>query len=105
MASPASSLGDAPQPGGVPQDQGGLVGPSEDQAQQKAPSDEQQQNRNFTSGVKNLHKQLDDFARQYPDMSESCDKAKSALTKGMVAHMSSSGRGSGGAMQPPPLAG
>src|SRR5271167_3419787 len=104
MATPASSLGDAPQPGGAPPDAGGgLVGPSEDKAQ-TAPSDQQEQNRNFTSGVKNLHKMLDDFARQYPDMSDSCDKAKNALTKGMVSHMASSGR-SGGSMQPPPLAG
>jgi hypothetical protein len=61
--------------------------------------------RNFTAGVRNLHKQLDDFARQYPDMSDSCDKAKNALTSGMVKHVSSTGREGGGGMQPPPLAG
>src|ERR1700691_5444749 len=104
MATAASSLGDAPQPGGAPPDSGGgLTGPAE-QAQ-RAPSDQQQQNRNFTSGVKNLHKQLDDFAGQYPDMSDSCDKAKNALTSGMVRHMASGGREGGGGMQPPPLAG
>ena len=105
MATAASSLGDAPRPGGAPPDAGGgLVGPSEDQAQ-TAPSDQQQQNRNFTSGVKNLHKQLDDFARQYPDMSDSCDKAKNALTSGMVKHMSESSRQGVSGMQAPPLAG
>src|ERR1700691_1065211 len=105
MATAANSLCDAPQPGGgTPDAGGGLVAPPEDQAQ-SAPSDQQQQNRNFTSGVKNLHKQLDDFARQYPDMSDSCDKAKSALTSGMVKHMASGGREGGGGMQPPPLAG
>jgi hypothetical protein len=89
--------GDAP-----PEQEQSLVG-AEDQGQSKT-SDQQQQNRNFTSGVKSLHKQLDDFARQYPDMSDACDKAKSALTKGMVSHMASSGR-EGGGMQAPSLAG
>jgi hypothetical protein len=103
MAAGASSFGDMPQRGAAPPEQDSLVGPAEES--QAKPSDQQAQNRNFTSGVKNLHKQLDDFARQYPDMSESCDKAKSALTKGMVSHMSNSAREGGGSMQPPPLAG
>lgn len=85
--------------------QGSLVGPDEGAPQtQTAPSDQQERNRNFTAGIKNLHKQLDDVARQYPDMSEFCDKAKKALTDGMVRHMSSSARESSG-MQAPPLAG
>lgn len=95
-----------PQPGAAgssPADSASLVGP-EDSAKGPTPSDQQEQNRNFTAGVKNLHKSLDDFARQYPDMAEACDKSKKLLTDAMVKRMSSGARQSGGGMTPPPLA-
>jgi hypothetical protein len=39
--------------------------------------------------VRSIHTDLDNLARQYPEMGESASKAKKALTEGMVKRMQS----------------
>lgn len=101
MAASTNGLGDMPQRGesatAGPAD---LVGQDQPSSQPKQ-SDQEQQNRNFTSNVRNAHKTLDDLARQYPDMAEACDKSKKLLTDAMVKRMASQSRQSSSDVAPP----
>jgi len=92
-----------PQRGGsdnAPAGPADLVGQDQSQSQPRQ-TDQAQQDRNFTSNVRNAHKMLDDLARQYPDMAEACEKSKKLLTDAMVKRMASQSRPSGSDVAPP----
>lgn len=101
MAASTNGLGDLPQRG----DAGAQAGPADlvgqDQAASQPQQNQEQQNRNFTSNVRNAHKTLDDLARQYPDMAEACEKSKKLLTDAMVKRMASQSRQSSSDIAPP----
>jgi hypothetical protein len=100
MATSTNGLGDMPQRDAGPAGPADLVGQDQSSSQSKQP-DQEQQNRNFTSNVRNLHKSLDDTARQYPDMADACGKCKKLLTDAMVKRMASQSRQSGNDLAPP----
>ena len=85
MGSPGMSLGSAPESPRAPAGPETLVGQSEQQAQ---PTDAESQNRAFAMLVRSIHNDLDNLARQYPEMQPAAKEAKRALTDGMVKKMS-----------------
>ena len=64
-----------------------LVGP-EQREQDKAANDQEQQNRNFTAQIRSLHSDLDNLARQYPEIGKAANQCKEILTDAMVKKMS-----------------
>jgi hypothetical protein len=70
-----------------------LVGP-EQQEQSKAENDQEKQNRNFTAAIRSLHGDLDNLARQYPEIAKAAKQCKELLTDAMVKKMSTQQGGS-----------
>ena len=103
MASPANfgpvpgeAAEQTPPPSATPDT---LVG----QEDKQASNDQEQQNKNFANAIRTLHTDLDNLARQYPEVAKAAKQCKELLTDSMVKKMSSQ-QGSGKAGTPPMLA-